>query len=152
MTEHFLKTWPEAFNLVLGGLKHFELRVDDRGYAVDDLLWLCEYEPFSRSFTGREMARRVTCVIRTAGPVPLPGGLVVLGLDDPSQGRLAALLHDLAALLGVKPVFGAIEEQPILDAAKTLVEALAAERAAGDKLRQQYDALAQSAIALKGGL
>lgn len=121
---HDLKTWPEPFNLVLGGIKTFELRVDDRGFAVGDLLRLCEYEPFSRAYTGRELTRRVSCILRRAGPVALPDGLVVLGLEDPApldeQARLVALLGQLAGLLGVKPAFGAIEEQPLLDAARAL--------------------------------
>jgi hypothetical protein len=82
---HNLKIWPEAFNQVLGGLKAFELRKDDRGYEEGDLLHLCEYEPFSRAFTGREVTRRVTCITRSAGPAPLPDGLVVLGMVSVSE-------------------------------------------------------------------
>ena len=130
MTTHYLKTWPEPFNLSLGGLKPFEIRVDDRGYEVGDTLCLKEWEPYSRAYTGRELLRRVTCVIRTAGPVPLPGGLVVLGVEDASlaaeRARLGALLHQVAELLGVPATFGAIEEESLLAAAR----AVAAQREA----------------------
>jgi len=109
---------------VLGGLKAFELRVDDRGFSPGDTLLLREFEPFSRAYTGRETFRRVTCVTRAAGPLSLPEGLVVLGLEDPAtraeQARLGALLHELGGILGVEPALGAIEEQPLLEAARAL--------------------------------
>ncbi len=37
------------------------------------------------------------------------------------QARLGKLLHELAGILGVKPVFGATEEEAILVAARRLV-------------------------------
>ena len=130
MTTHDLKTWPEPFNLSLGGLKPFEIRVDDRGFEPGHLLCLQEWEPFSRAYTGRELLRRVSCVIRTAGPVPLPNGLVVLGVEDASlaaeQARLGALLHQVAELLGVPSNYGAVEEEALLAAA----QAVAAQRMA----------------------
>ena len=121
---HDLKLWPEHFNAVLGGLKAFEIRVDDRDYRAGDFLCLREWEPYSRAYTGRELTRRVTCVVRTAGPVPLPDGLVVLGLEDATladeQARLGALLHQVAELLGVPSNFGAVEEEALLAAARAV--------------------------------
>jgi hypothetical protein len=122
---HDLKTWPEPFNLVLGGLKAFELRRDDRGFEVGHHLQLREWDHFARSYTGRELTRRITCIVRSAGPQVLPEGFVVLGMEDMApmdeQARLGALLCELADILGVRPTFGAIEEQPLLDAARRLV-------------------------------
>ena len=122
MTTHFLKTWPEPFNASLGGLKPFEVRMDDRGFAAGDTLCLQEWDPFSRSYTGRELLRRVTCIIHSAGPLALPDGLVVLGVEDATlvteQACLGALLHQVAELLGVPSTFGAIEEKALLHAAR----------------------------------
>lgn len=42
---HELKTWPEPFAALKDGSKRFELRRDDRGYAVGDLLVLREWDP-----------------------------------------------------------------------------------------------------------
>lgn len=122
---HDLKTWPTPFNQVLGGLKPFEIRVDDRNFAEGDLLNLCEWEPYARAYTGRELTRRITCITRGAGPILLPDGLVVLGMEDPEpakdRARLGLFLHDLARALGVPQVFGAVEEEALLAAAKRLV-------------------------------
>ncbi len=43
--EHKLKTWPEPFQAVIAGAKRFEVRRDDRGFAVGDTLRLEEYVP-----------------------------------------------------------------------------------------------------------
>lgn len=42
---HDLKTWPEPWEATRAGLKPFEFRLDDRGYAVGDLLRLCKWDP-----------------------------------------------------------------------------------------------------------
>lgn len=39
-----MKTWPEPFYRVWAGEKHHEVRKDDRGYAVGDLLLLREFD------------------------------------------------------------------------------------------------------------
>lgn len=128
MTIHVLKCWPEPFEAVLSGRKKAEIRHDDRGFEVGDLLCLQEWEPGTMTYTGRELSRRVSDITRSAGPVRFLDGLVVLSLEDPQglgdlqaeQARLQALLHQVAELLGVKPAFGAVEEEPLLTAAKRL--------------------------------
>lgn len=42
---HHLKTWPEPFQAVIDGRKRHEVRVDDRGFAVGDVLTLKEWDP-----------------------------------------------------------------------------------------------------------
>ena len=42
---HELKTWPEAWAAVRDGRKRFELRRDDRGFAVGDVLLLKLWRP-----------------------------------------------------------------------------------------------------------
>lgn len=55
--EHRLKIMPEFFQAVTDGRKTFELRKDDRGFAVGDGLVLSEWN--GSDFTGREFR----CVI-----------------------------------------------------------------------------------------
>lgn len=49
--EHKLKTDPEVFRATINGSKTYELRKDDRGFAVGDTLTLRETKS-----TGAEMA------------------------------------------------------------------------------------------------
>ena len=84
MAEHSLKCWPDEFAAVLDGSKTHEYRRDDRGgYEVGDILVLREWFPTtierqaeisataplqltvrSGSYSGRELRRRVTHVLR----------------------------------------------------------------------------------------
>jgi hypothetical protein len=75
---HELKTWPEYFQPVLDGRKTFEIRRDDRPFAVGDELWLREYEP-SKGHTGRSCSRRITYVLRDYPEIK--DGFCVLGLE-----------------------------------------------------------------------
>lgn len=118
---HDLKIWPEHFVAHLSGRKTMEIRLDDRGFSEGDTLLLREWDLFSRSYTGRELTREVSFVTRGGDAVRLQAGYVVLSLVPTEQVRLGALLHDLAGILGVKPIFGAIEEEPILTAARQMV-------------------------------
>lgn len=58
---HELKTWPESFEAVQSGAKTFELRRDDRGFAVGDRLLLREWTP--DGYTGRQCYRLVTYIV-----------------------------------------------------------------------------------------
>lgn len=59
---HELKIQPEYFNAVLMGTKTFEIRKNDRGYKVGDMLILKEWVPDTQKYTGKELARRVTYI------------------------------------------------------------------------------------------
>lgn len=86
---HELKTWPEQFAAVLDGSKPYEIRLDDRGFAVGDLVRLAEWDPTETphvtrdyrpvGYTGRETTRRITHVL-PAGTFGLRPGYVALGL------------------------------------------------------------------------
>src|SRR3954470_11426726 len=41
--EHELKCWPEFYKALVSGEKTFELRKNDRGFRVGDVLWLREW-------------------------------------------------------------------------------------------------------------
>jgi len=62
--EHDLKCWPDYFEDVQAGRKTFELRKDDRTYAVGDVLLLREWSPDNGKYTGRSCRRVVTHLIR----------------------------------------------------------------------------------------
>lgn len=59
---HELKITPEYFDAILSGDKTFEVRRDDRPYAVNDGLCLREYK--GHGYTGRELACKVSYVMR----------------------------------------------------------------------------------------
>lgn len=62
--EHELKTWPEYLGPVVSGLKTFEYRIDDRGFAVGDTLLLREWDPSGEEYTGRSVRVRITYIFR----------------------------------------------------------------------------------------
>lgn len=87
--EHELKTWPEFFDAIVGGDKPFEVRWNDRGFKVGDVLRLREWDPRHSWYTGREERRRVTYVLANqafgieAGFVCM--GLAILSAAPPAQ-------------------------------------------------------------------
>lgn len=86
MTTHKLKTWPEYFEAILDGTKTFELRKNDRGFQVGDLLVLQEYVPHRESYTGRSITKKITYVMQCGMAAEndiLRGGHVALGICDP---------------------------------------------------------------------
>lgn len=90
---HDLKTWPEPFQAILDGRKRYEIRVDDRGFAVGDELLLLEYRPaetrenglgvcfYSKGgYTDRRVRARVT-YMTPGGAWGLPRDLCVLSIE-----------------------------------------------------------------------
>lgn len=82
---HDLKTINPYFTQVSKKLKTFEVRKDDRGFCVDDILYLWEYflptetEPFGH-YTGKGVKARVKYILREFEG--LAEGYVVLGITD----------------------------------------------------------------------
>jgi hypothetical protein len=76
---HALKTWPEFFIQIESGEKNFEIRKNDRPFGVGDKLLLQEYEPDSKTYTGNEIIKRITCIVTSFG---VKKGWVILGIDD----------------------------------------------------------------------
>lgn len=60
--EHRLKTWHRYFDAVKDGSKTFELRLDDRGFAVGDTLRLLRYNPERKTFSG-EYVVQITYIL-----------------------------------------------------------------------------------------
>lgn len=81
---HELKTWPAPFSSVWDGSKKYEIRVDDRGYAVGDFLRLREYDPRGSSYRGRFSDRAVLARVTymtPGGQWGLPANVCVLSID-----------------------------------------------------------------------
>ncbi len=92
MRTHELKTWPEPFDALIRGAKTFELRQDDRGFAVGDTLVLREWVPDPSylvdrgRYTGRVHRARVTYLLH-GGRFGLPEGLCVMSLSPEPEGK-----------------------------------------------------------------
>lgn len=75
MTTHDLKTDPEVWAAVSDGSKTFEIRLNDRGFAVGDMLQLLETESTGEQmrngaplvYTGRALIRKVTHILTGYG-------------------------------------------------------------------------------------
>lgn len=74
-TIHELKILPMYFDAVLDKVKNFEVRKNDRNYAVGDTLLLREWD--GTAFTGRRLLRRVGYIL--SDPEYVKDGYVVLG-------------------------------------------------------------------------
>jgi hypothetical protein len=77
---HYLKTWPSFFEDVAEGRKTFEVRINDRDFAVGDEIVLVEYDPFLQQLTGREIHQRITYILE--GRFGLPANLCVMQLGE----------------------------------------------------------------------
>ncbi len=58
------KVWPEYFQKVSSGEKNFEFRLADFECSSGDVLVLKEYDPKTKSYTGRSVERKVTYVTK----------------------------------------------------------------------------------------
>lgn len=56
------KIWPEYFEAVLSGKKKYELRLDDFEVKEGDTLFLREWDPKTKEYTGREIEKKVIYV------------------------------------------------------------------------------------------
>jgi hypothetical protein len=83
MALHQLKCWPRFFQPLQAGRKNFEVRFNDRNFAVDDVLHLQEYNQ-EKGFTGEALFRVITYVLPLRDVLILndPGDHVVLGLRE----------------------------------------------------------------------
>lgn len=86
MAVHDLKVWPEFFTALWEGKKTFEVRKNDRGYAIGDILVLREYAPGPDEYTGRVEHRLVTYLVSGDDPqgyaFGVQKGFVVMGLKE----------------------------------------------------------------------
>ncbi len=81
---HELKTLEKYFNAMASGEKTFELRKNDRGFLVGHQLLLREYNPHSKSYTGRTLQWKINYVLAgsEAEQFGLKPGYCILGLTE----------------------------------------------------------------------
>ena len=73
-----LKLVQPFFNAVDDGSKPFEVRKNDRPYAVGDTLILHEYDPEAQEYVGPKIVREVT--YKLDDPAYVKEGYVILGV------------------------------------------------------------------------
>ena len=59
------KIWPEYFEKINSGDKSFELRLADWPCNIGDTLVLQEWNPETKKFTGREIKKTVSYILKT---------------------------------------------------------------------------------------
>ena len=84
---HELKVWPSYFEAIVDGRKRFELRKNERDFAVGDTLRLREFQPDNGfgggSYTGRTTDVRVTYIAQ--GVFDLPLHMCVMSIEPEPQ-------------------------------------------------------------------
>lgn len=79
--KHDLKIGPIYYQAIIDGYKTFEIRKDDRGFAIGDEVILKEFIPESETYTGREYRFPILYMIK--GPrMGLPVGLCVMAIPS----------------------------------------------------------------------
>lgn len=78
MREHELKIEPDYFDGVISRQKTFEHRYNDRDFQTGDTLYLREYIPKRRKYTGRNCTACITYI--TNFPVALKEGFVCMAI------------------------------------------------------------------------
>ena len=76
---HELKTWNEYFEEVFMGHKSFEVRKADRPFKKGDVLVLKEWNPKTKQYTGRELARNISYVLE-GGQFGIEKGFMVMAI------------------------------------------------------------------------
>ncbi len=61
---HELKIHPQYFKDVFLNLKKVEIRKNDRNYQEGDILILNEWNPETQSYTGNQVKRKVTYIVK----------------------------------------------------------------------------------------
>ncbi|MBO9706786.1 MAG: DUF3850 domain-containing protein [Caulobacter sp.] len=95
MNRHELKTWPKYFAAVRSGKKRFEIRRNDREFAVGDVLVLREFDPEADAYTGQVEERQITFLL-SEEDYGVIHGFVAIGFgevphaDAPLDGALTA--------------------------------------------------------------
>jgi len=83
-TVHELKCWPNHFAAVRRGDKAFEIRRNDRDFAVGDQILLREYSPADAAYTGQIELRLITYLL-SEEDFGVVHGFVVIGFGHLPQ-------------------------------------------------------------------
>ncbi len=66
---HDLKTIPNEFAAAASGALRFQLRFNDRNYAIGDQIRLKEYDPFGNKYTGRTLTFDISYIVAADGVI-----------------------------------------------------------------------------------
>jgi len=82
------KTWPELFEKIASGEKNFDLRIADFNVEKNDILVFEEYNPETKTYTGRKIEKKIKFVLKTKDQEFWPEelvskyGFIAMGLED----------------------------------------------------------------------
>lgn len=79
---HALKTWPVHFEAIESGIKNYEIRKDDRPFKVGETLLLQEWNNEKKEYTGKEIKKVISHILRDAPEFGLKNGFAILGLKE----------------------------------------------------------------------
>ena len=116
MKTHELKCHPHFFAAIAEGRKTFEIRRDDRHYAIGDLLALREFDP-SYGDTGKKLPPFEIVYIMMAEDFPaiLPG-FVIMGLRPyvaPVDDGLVEVPTAIDGVVNLKPIGEVVANLPL---------------------------------------
>jgi hypothetical protein len=78
--KHYLKIWPEFYKDVKSRRKRFEMRFNDRGYQVGDILVLQEFDPTLKDYTGSSDIIALVTYALTQKPF-VPDGYICMSIN-----------------------------------------------------------------------
>lgn len=81
MTIHHLKVWPWFYNGLADGSKTYEIRQNDRGFAVDDILVFHDWDPDTSTYIDRPLLYAKVLSILEDAP-GLMEGYVIMTLSE----------------------------------------------------------------------
>jgi hypothetical protein len=148
---HILKTDPDQFQAVVSGVKTFEIRLNDRGYAVGDVLGLRETRHTGAEmragapleYTGHECQRLISHVLTGYG---LADGWCCLSFELPNAVGASAP-EAVKRAENIQVLISRFRNATRNDAKNGGRAYFEAARAIEDELRQAVDALASAPLA-----
>jgi len=85
MQTHYLKTWPEYFEDLKAGIKTFEVRYNDRKFAVEDIVILQNYNLDTKEYSGEQLYFKIKYIVNWNDNIitemALKVGYSILGLE-----------------------------------------------------------------------
>lgn len=135
---HDLKCWPKHFAAVRHGDKTFEIRRNDRDFAVGDQILLREFDPESCAYTGQTETRLISYLLSEEAFGVVHGFVVIgfgpaphLGDVAPAEGLTRDQLADWHATTAGNAALRAEEARKVSLQYQGLHMGVAADRHAG---------------------
>jgi hypothetical protein len=75
-----VKTINPYFTDMLNGLKTFEIRLNDRNYEVNDVIFSREYDPETKTYSGREQLLHIKYILKEGMFSGLSSGYCAMGV------------------------------------------------------------------------